>query len=85
MNENEEKAYIQGSRAAWTQMLRACINNLGYSSSTNEDWIIEREGVISSLRILCQAFGDDDWDDTLDLQDIIEKHLADYLFAGKNS
>lgn len=30
---------------------------------------------ISTLRQVCDEFGDNDWDETLNLSDIVEKHL----------
>jgi predicted secreted protein len=41
--------------------------------------IAEREMAIIALRRVCTDHGDSDWDDDLNLSDIIEKHLARYL------
>lgn len=40
---------------------------------------IERRFAIAELRSICKAIGDNDWPDELDLSDIIEKHLGDYI------
>jgi len=83
MSEKEEQIYERGSRMAWT--LQECLSHLGYKGTEAEtsDWIGERELVISSLRSICEEFGDNNWDSNLHLQDIIEKHLADYLYEEK--
>ena len=73
----DETAYIQGSRAAWLQMLRECLRNLSYSGNEAEahDWILEREATVAALRELCAEHGDNDWPDDLHLADVINKHL----------
>lgn len=40
---------------------------------------IERDDAIKTLRQLCAEFGDNDWDDSLHLSDIINKHLGRHL------
>lgn len=81
MTDAEDTAYVQGSRTAWAAMLQTCLQNLGYDASEVEHarWIVEREGAVSQLRSLCAKFGDNDWDDDLNLADVIDKHLGDYL------
>jgi len=81
MSESEEIAYIQGHRAAWQQMLNEAIRQLGYDSpdANAARWALEREAAIQSLRSLCRAKGDNEWEENLHLQDIIEKHLGDHL------
>lgn len=80
----DEKSYIQGSRAAWSSVLRECLRNLGYENpeAQKANWITEREAAIAQLRAVCKSFGDNDWDESLHLADIIEKHLARHLEAG---
>lgn len=77
MNENEEQAYMRGSRAAWLVMLRECLRQLGYESPESQQahWIIEREETIAQLRRLCAQHGDNEWDEKLHLADVIDKHL----------
>ncbi len=84
MNENEERAYIQGTRSAWTAMLHQCLKRLGYDNPDIQrtSWILEREDVISQLRDLCSEFGDNDWDEELHLADVIKKHLGKYLLEN---
>ncbi len=86
MNDNQEQKYIQGSRAAWRQMLQLSLANLGYPDQEVQktSWILEREGIIAQLRDVCDSFGDNDWDDTLNLGDVIEKHLGRHLSSSEN-
>lgn len=81
MSESEEKAYVRGERMAWVTMLQECIKNLGYDSSESAQarWIAERELAIAALRRVCAAHGDNDWDPSLHLADILEKHLDRHL------
>lgn len=43
-------------------------------------WTQERIEVVQILRELCKEFGDNDWQDNDHLRDVIEKHLAKYLW-----
>lgn len=47
-------------------------------------WTQERLEVVQILRELCAEFGDNDWKDKDHLRDVIEKHLAKYLWKKKN-
>jgi hypothetical protein len=82
MSQDEELAFIRGERMAYRLMLRECLRGLGYDNSeaNKANWVVEREGAIETLRQLCKSFGDNDWPDTLNLSDIIDKHLAKYLY-----
>lgn len=77
MNEQEEKAYIEGQRSAWVSLLRMALKELGYESPESQQsrWVLEREAAIAQLRITCRDFGDNDWPDDLHLADVIDKHL----------
>lgn len=77
-----ETDYITGSRAAWLEMLRVCLKNLGYESTeaAKAAWVIEREEASLALRGVCAAFGDNVWDEKLHLADVIDKHLARHLY-----
>jgi|GEM_PF-1412333 len=79
--EQEEQKYIDGSRSAWRLMLLECLKNLGYEDpeAKKASWIIEREAAITSLRDVCDHFGDNDWNERLNLADIIERHLGRHL------
>lgn len=77
MNEEQEKIWECGNRAAWLSMLQQCFIHLGYDQpeTKSSKWVIEREMAISTLRRVCDEHGDNDWDENLNLSDIIEKHL----------
>jgi hypothetical protein len=46
---------------------------------TAEQYEAERKEAIAKLREVCEEFGDNDWEDSLHLADIIEKHLYLHL------
>jgi hypothetical protein len=78
--ELQEEYESMGERLAWRQMLRQCLQGLGYDEETKAAaLIVEREEAVAALRSLCADFGDNDWEDGLRLVDVIEKHLARYL------
>ena len=77
-----ERYYIQGHRAAWRRLLGECLRELGYTIDTAVSvarFVGEREDAIAQLRTLCEEVGDNDWEESLLLGDIIEKHLARHL------
>ena len=87
MNDQDQldQRYNEGQRAAWSRMLIHCKGELGYGapdSRSVEAFIIEREAAIAQLRSLCEAFGDNGWEPSLHLADIIEKHLGRHLHAN---
>jgi hypothetical protein len=69
-----ERDWIEGNRAAWRALLEVAITHLDADAST-EHVRAERERARAALRRFCVDHGDNDWPDTLDLEDIIEKHL----------
>jgi hypothetical protein len=79
MNEQQEKAYMEGQRAIWLKLLRTCLYELGMEEISKESLILEREEAISILRTVCSEFGDNDWPDNLHLADIIDKHFYWHL------
>lgn len=77
----KEEAYVQGTRNTLNIQLKNIIKELGYSEEVSkESLILERESAIKSLRFACENFGENEWDEQLNLSDIIEKHLVRYLF-----
>lgn len=77
---DEKKAYFEGRRSAFRQMLQPCIAELEPGPEREAAIIIgERVDAIAVLRRLCAKYGDNDWTDNLHLGDIIEKHLGKYL------
>lgn len=79
----EELAYQAGSRRAWLAILGEALRGLGYKQSEldAERLALERSEAIAKLREICAAHGDNDWPESLHLADILERHLADYLFS----
>lgn len=75
-----EAAYVNGERVAYEHIISVCRSQLGYNQDDTLDrLIIERERVMAKLRDLCAEFGDNDWDDDLDLSDVLDKHLGRHL------
>lgn len=85
MNQTEEQAFERGSRGAWVTCLQICLQRLGYDDpqAKKTAWILEREAAVAQLRMLCETYGDNDWDETLHLADIIDKHLGRLLDNGR--
>jgi len=75
MNEIDELNFELGSDAAWRHMLRLCHQHLIGDDKRFASLILERSEAIAVLRDICDEYGDNDWDDSLHLADIIEKHL----------
>jgi hypothetical protein len=78
---NSELDYTQGHRAAWLAMLQKCLQELGSSDPETDknQWLVEREQAVATLRQVCAEHGDNDWSKDLHLSDVIEKHLAQHL------
>lgn len=87
MTEEDSLHYRNGHRRAWARMLDKCLKELGYlkdSGPVDAKVIIarvaaEREDVLAALRDACDEFGDNDWDDNLNLADVVNKHLLPHL------
>ena len=77
----DEKSYISGKRTMAVRILNLCCQELGYQDiiADSVKWIIEREAAIVQLRMLCGDFGDNDWNENLNLADIVDKHLGRHL------
>lgn len=86
MTETNEQSYIAGTRAAYTDMLRLCLKMLGHDDPKSQQsaWVLEREATIAQLRVVCADHGDNDWPDDLNLADVVQKHLANYLVWTKS-
>lgn len=82
-NEERERSYIRGHRAALAGMLAHCLRELGYedTDATRAKWVLEREATVAALRDVCAAYGDNDWPDDLHLADVVERHLGRNLDA----
>lgn len=81
MTPPEESAYERGRRSAYQSLLADIIRELGYDTidARKAKWIVEREDVVAALRAVCEDYGDNDWDETLSLADVIDKHLHRHL------
>jgi hypothetical protein len=83
-DEAKEQRYADGQRAALLSVLVHVLDKLGFYGPLEEaaaKWIIEREETIAALRAFCEEFGDNDWDPTLHLADILDKHLRKHIEA----
>ena len=80
---NTEDAYIEGTRHVWRRLLQEACQHLGVddAGAGQARWLLEREEARARLRELCAEFGDLDWDDSLHLADVIDKHLGKHLHA----
>jgi hypothetical protein len=86
MNEEYEAAYQLGHRSAWVGLLQTALRALGYEGAEFDaaKWAVEREAAIAALRSLCADYGDNDWDSSLHLADVIEEHLVRHLEAPEH-
>ncbi len=77
MTEKEEQAYIEGQKSIWRRQLSEVLRLLGLDdpAANAARWAVERADTVACLRELCGEFGDTEWDDSLHLTDVIEKHL----------
>ena len=79
MTEKEEQKWIDGNKAGYRDLLGHCVRALHDEDTSKEALILQLEDIKSSLRSLCEEFGDNDWDDDLHLADVINKHLGNHL------
>ena len=79
-----EDSYEQGSRMAWRLMLQKCCQELGYDDpeAGKVRWIVERQEALNALRSVCADYGDNNWESSLHLADIIDKHLHRNLLCN---
>ena len=78
---DDEVRWEAGYRAAATNMLREALKMLGFNGTeaAHAKWILEREATVGALRDVCADHGDNDWEPSLHLADVVEKHLARHL------
>ncbi len=76
-----DTAYVSGKAQVWREVLALATQGLGATSRsrTREQLLLERADTIAALRSVCEDFGDNDWDPSLHLADVVEKHLARHL------
>ena len=81
--QRDERMWMQGQRSALLGVVRdslATLGVLGHEDFTAEKLMLERAAVIDILRRLCDEFGDNQWNESDHLGDVIDKHLARYLY-----
>lgn len=90
MNEAESKSHMRGQRRVYREMLNLALRGLGLDAAPNDlaaaqHRIAALESELSDarvqLRMLCEDFGDNDWEDDDHLADVIEKHLGKHLHS----
>ncbi len=83
MTEEEERAYIQGKRSVYSEMLRQASQGLGFEHTLDTalevHWAVEREEALQVLRDICGEHGDNDWPNDLNLADVLRNHLQRHL------
>ena len=90
LQELTESHFIRGERSALIRQLLNVLSELSipYTDIDNAPenlmtiarLTMEREGTIAILRSICEDHGDNDWDETLHLSDVIDKHLGRHLY-----
>ena len=78
-----EQDYNTGAKEAYREVMMHCFRRLAGKGDDLIDFADQRCRAVSMLRQVCEAHGDNDWPDDLDLSDVIEKHLWRHLGQGK--
>jgi hypothetical protein len=60
-------------------MLQKCVAELGEEGRDRAGWLVERQQAIAALLEVCKEHGDTGWDESLNLADVIDKHLGRHL------
>jgi hypothetical protein len=88
MTEAEEAAYVRGNLAVYRELLGVALRGLHLEPMPDDlEGMRKRVGALESelhdaraqLRILCEDFGDNDWEEQDHLADVIDKHLGRHL------
>ncbi|XXX79151.1 hypothetical protein WMF30_10295 [Sorangium sp. So ce134] len=79
--DDREQAVTEGHRLALTGVMMHCARELGREDPMARLAVLEQERAhaVATLRRVCRDHGDNDWSDSLNLSDIIEKHLERHL------
>lgn len=79
----DEKSYIEGSRAAWRQMLAECLSNMDADGDDPQAALaratLHLDETRAALRRLGREIGADDWPEKLHLADVVEKYIGDAI------
>lgn len=81
MGRTYDDGYTEGCKAIYKRLLDIAIMGLGQKQVDAARLLSERAEAIAVLRDLCESHGDNDWPATLNLADIIDKHLGKHLYA----
>ncbi len=87
MTEEQEKLYMEAQSHALKEIISHCQNKLrsfGVELKTKDEFDQERIETIALLRMHCDEYGDNDWDDDLHLSDVIDKHLVRHIEDRQN-
>ena len=79
MSNRDEQIFTQGQTPLARRLVGQLLSYLPENERQEVSWQLERAEIVAQLRSVCGYFGDNDWDDTLHLADVIGKHLANYL------
>ena len=89
LQELTESHYLRGKRSALIHQLHNVLRELSIPYTGIDEapenlmtiarLTIEREETISALRSACEDQGDNDWDNDLNLADVVNKHLGNYF------
>lgn len=89
MTEAEEKIYIRGQRGVYRSLLSTALRGLDVDDAPDDLAVAQLriarlEAHLADarvqLRMLCDDFGDNDWEDDDHLGDVIDKHLGKHLY-----
>lgn len=84
MTEKEERAYVEGSNAAWMQVLHAACKNLGHETTPDGGHVLHLAETRAALRTLCDEVGASNaWPDDLHLADVVNKYVLPHLLELK--
>lgn len=86
LEQAREAGFVSGQRRALTDLYRLIAGGLADAKLPARDAArlqVERGELVLLLRKVCAEFGDNDWDDTLFLPDVVSKHLLVHLREGK--
>ena len=88
MTDKEEAAYLRGEQATYREMLSGALRGLHREVLPNTPEALrlrvaqleaQRASTVAALRSVCGDFGDNDWEDTDHLADVVNKHLGRHL------
>jgi len=85
MTDGEEKAYTEGTRAAWSRILTLAAAELGADTSDGRlaALLAERAAVVAKLWEICAGYGSTDWPDDMHLPNVLERHLRRHIEARR--